>query len=353
MRHYVGLSPVTTGLLDLSDPIACARADAFVRLQEDATPFHLTGWSRAVERACGARAFYLVAEGADGILAVLPCHEIRSMLTGHAISSIGFAVGGGLLGDWMPLIGSMLSIALQTKATVAQVRGGSNLPGGWTIDEESYVSFSRPLASNDDDQLQSIPRKRRAEIRDAMTLGLDVRVGRSDRDLKEHFQVYSQSVRNLGTPVFPPALFREILNEFGENADILTISDNGRPLASVLSLYQDQKVYPYWGGGTAFARRCHANAFLYYSLMCHARSAKSCTEFDFGRSHRGSGAAAFKQGFGFSPVPLVYAQRVVRTSVHRDVKMAQNPFPLARACWRRLPLLVTNRLGPFIARGLG
>ncbi len=50
-----------------------ARIDAFVRDRPEATPFHLTGWSRAVERGCRQRARYLVAERADGgIAGVLP-----------------------------------------------------------------------------------------------------------------------------------------------------------------------------------------------------------------------------------------------------------------------------------------
>ena len=78
----------------LGDAAECARIDGFVREHRDATPFHLTGWSRGVERGCRQRAHYLVAERGDG---VLPLTEVRSRLFGNALVSAGFAVDGGVL----------------------------------------------------------------------------------------------------------------------------------------------------------------------------------------------------------------------------------------------------------------
>ena len=74
-----------------------ARIDAFVRTAPEATPFHLTAWSRAVEKGCGQRARFLIAEQAGQIVGLLPLTEMRSPLFGKALVSAGFAVGGGCL----------------------------------------------------------------------------------------------------------------------------------------------------------------------------------------------------------------------------------------------------------------
>lgn len=351
MNMVLGVAPVSIKTLDLSDRMSCERVDAFVGAHPQSTPFHLTAWSRAIEKACGAKALYLVAEGADGIRAILPAHELPSAMGGRLLVSAGFAVSGGLLGDWMPLVGALLSLAIQRKALMVQIRGGPDLPGGWDVDETTFVTFSRGLAADDAQELAAIPRKRRAEIRRALNMDFVARVGCGPQDLADHFRVYSESVRNLGTPVFPPALFSEVLSEFGDAADILTLCKNGRPIASVLSLYHRGTAYPYWGGGTAAARQCHANALLYYTLMCHARSSKGCHWFDFGRSRRGAGPAAFKKGFGFAAQPLPYALRAVRAP--KDSWMWDYKFPMARACWRQLPLPIANAVGPLISRVLG
>src|SRR3546814_10639736 len=78
--------PLALRTADLDDATECARIDAFVH-DHRGTPFHFTGWSRAVERGCGQRAHYLVAETADGAIAgVLPTSAIRSSLFGAARS---------------------------------------------------------------------------------------------------------------------------------------------------------------------------------------------------------------------------------------------------------------------------
>src|SRR3546814_10708348 len=110
---------------------------------------------------------------------------------------------------------------------------------------------------------------------------------------------------NLGTPVFPRALFEAMLEAFGDDADILTISRDGRPLSSVLSLFSQGTVYPYWGGGTGEARASRANEIMYYALMRHA-ARHGVTRLDLGRPKLGTGPFAFQENWGFKLRPLVY-----------------------------------------------
>ena len=197
----------------------------------------------------------------------------------------------------------------------------------------------------------AIPRKQRAEVRRALGLDLEIVTGTSER--AEHYAVYAESVRNLGTPVFPRALFDSVLDEFGDSADILTVRHNGKAIASVLSLYWRGTAMPYWGGGTREARTWRANDLMYYALMCHARTKKGCTRFDFGRSKAGTGPSAYKQHWGFEGVPLSYSKLSVDGGNLRDINPTNPKFRLQVAVWQRLPLWLANSIGPVISRGLG
>ena len=223
-------------------------------------------------RGAGASAHYLVAERDGRIVAVLPCHEIRSRIFGNALVSSGFAVGGGILGDGSGLAGQMLSLALQRDCVVTEIRGGDLPPGGWDVDDQTYLGFARDLAEDDLSELARLPRKRRAEIRKAHTFGLAYKTGSGINARVMHYRVFSEMVRNLGTPVFPATLFSEVLKSFGKDADILSIFQGDEVLASVLTLYHRGTAYPYWGGGTKEARSWSANEYMYYALMCHARA---------------------------------------------------------------------------------
>ena len=317
---------------------------AFVLSRPEAEPFHLPGWCEAVERGTDQRARLLVAEDERGAIAgILPLTEMRSRLFGSALVSTGFGVGGGVLGEGAETLAEAAwRLAGDLGCASVELRGG-RLPAGWERREGVYAGFARDLPQDDEAILKAIPRKQRAEVRRALGFGLEVKVG---RDLAAHYRVYSESVRNLGTPVFPRALFAAALDLL--DADILTVSRDGRPLASVLSLYLGGTVYPYWGGGTAEARTWRANELMYYELMRHA-ARRGCTRFDFGRSKLSTGAFAFKKNWGFEPEPLVYA---VKGDV-RETNPLSPKYRLQVALWKKLPLALANLIGPPIARGLG
>ncbi|WP_380787196.1 FemAB family XrtA/PEP-CTERM system-associated protein [Sphingomonas sp. R86521] len=342
-------APVAVREVDLRDASECARIAGFVEAAAGATPFHLPDWSLAVQAGCGQRARYLIAERADGSIAgVLPLSEMRSPLFGRALVSTGFGVDGGVLGDAVEeLSDAAWALAQRIGCPSVELRGGA-APDGWTSDATSYLGFARDLAADDDAELLAIPRKQRAEVRRALGFDLEIATG-TDRAIQaEHYRVYAESVRNLGTPVFPAKLFRAVMASM--DADILTVRHEGRAVASVLSLYFRGTVFPYWGGGTAAARGLRANDRMYFALMAHAR-ARGCTRFDFGRSKTGTGAAAFKKNWGFTPEPRSYAKR--SDGPAREVNPLNPKYALMVRTWKKLPLWAANAAGPWISRGLG
>ncbi|MEO9469409.1 FemAB family XrtA/PEP-CTERM system-associated protein [Parasphingorhabdus sp.] len=352
-------SPATNAIRILEQPDSneFARIKAFVEAHEEGTVFHLPDWVSAISEGCGHEWRYLLAEAKDGSLqGILPLHLIHSALFGRALVSSGFAVGGGIL--------SLNDLAARSLADAAwafaecnsfpsvELRGGKSPGSAWQEKKDVYAGFVRPLAEDGEAQLLAIPRKQRAEVRKGLKNDLTVRVGSEEQDRSDHYAVYAESVRNLGTPVFPRALFDAVLDGFGNKADILTVLDGDKPVASVLSLYYRNVVLPYWGGGTWNARRLRANDVMYYALMNHARE-RGCQAFDFGRSKVGTGAWSFKKNWGFEPQPLSYVVRTASGEEARDVNPMSPKYRLQVALWQRLPLPIANRLGPLIARGLG
>lgn len=357
-----GWFPATRGvrLADLADSHDRQRIAAFLADHAQGTPFHSLEWLDAVSAGTANPPLVLMAERGGAITALLPFSEVHSPIFGRVLASTGFAVGGGLLVsndagcDAEALFAAAEELALRRSCPAIELRGGV-LPGtrsGWLIRTDSHCGFVQPLAAGDEEQLLAIPRKQRAEVRKGLANALEVTVGNGEADRAAHYAVYAESVRNLGTPVFPRALFDAVLDRFGEDADILTVRHMGAAVASVLSLYHRGAVMPYWGGGTYAARRLRANDRMYYELMLHARR-RGCARFDFGRSKTGSGAYDFKRNWGFEPEPLSYATWTAPGAEKRDADPTSARHALQIAVWQRLPLAVANRLGPWIARGLG
>jgi FemAB-related protein (PEP-CTERM system-associated) len=353
----VPVHPVKPGLsvAALNDAAAW---DAYVAGHADATPFHSRAWCEAITKATGHICHVLAARDVSGAIAgLLPLHHIRSPLFGQALVASGFAVDGGLLANDEVAAAALADAAAALAASLGvpsvELRGGPQPESdGWRREEGVYAGFARGLAADDEAELLAVPRKQRAEVRKALETDLTVTTGRDAAERRDHYRIYATSVRNLGTPVFPKALFDAVLDAFGDDADILTVREGGQAVSSVLSLYWRGTVMPYWGGGTADARKSRANERMYFALMLHARS-KGCTRFDFGRSKVGTGPFAYKKNWGFEPQPLVYARWLAPGETPRDTNPNSAKYRLQVDLWKKLPLWAANRIGPLIARGLG
>lgn len=341
---------------DLADPRDCAAIEAFLVDAAGSTPFHLPGWSRAIRRGCGQRPHYLIAERAGIVAGVLPLIDIRSPVVGRSLTSVGFAVEGGILAadDRVhdALEGAGLALAQRLGAPTFELRGGRVSGEGWHLDDTTYLDFARDLTADHESELLAIPKRQRAEVRKAFANELTVTTGRGAKDLAAHYRVYSESVRNLGTPIFPRALFRTMLDELGERADILTVWQGDRPLSSTLNVYWAGTMFPFWGGGVREARALRANERMYYGYACHAID-RGCRRLDLGRSKAGTGPAAFKKNFGYPARPLTYWRRTLDGAPPRTVNPLDPKYARKTELWKKLPLPVANLIGPWIARGLG
>ena len=173
-----------------------------------------------------------------------------------------------------------------------------------------------------------------------------------DESVDALFRVYAESVRNLGTPVFPKKYFSTLRQVFGSACDIVVVRDGDKPVSAVMNFYFKDTVMPYHGGGTSAARKTGANDFLYWEVMRRA-AARGLKRFDFGRSKAGTGAFAFKKNWGFEPEWLEY-EYWLKPGTTLPAKNPSNPkYALFIAIWKRLPLPLANMLGPLLVRNLG
>ncbi len=352
MNAPFALMRETVRVADLQQPDEVARVEGFVA-EHGGSVFHTPAWLLAVQKGTGQRACGLVAEVGGSLTGWLPLTEVHSPIFGRALTSSGFAVEGGVLAEdedtARNLCDAVREFAHRRSCPTVELRGPAS-GTGWLVREDSHCGFVTTLCEDDDEQLKAIPRKQRAEVRKGLRRDLRVTTGSTPLDRASHFAVYAESVRNLGTPVFPKSLFSAVLDRL--DADILTVWDGPTPVASVLSLYHDGAVMPYWGGGTWAARHLRANDRMYYELMLHARR-RGCDRFDFGRSKTGSGAWNFKKNWGFDPQPLSYASWTAPGHEPRDADPTSAKHQSRIALWKKLPLPLANRIGPLIARGLG
>jgi len=329
------------------------RWDKFVAHCPEATFFHRAGWEEVIQRTFGHATYFLYAE-ADGVIqGVLPLGHINSRLFGKALISLPFCVQGGIAASTVEARVALEQAACELAGSLAvdylEMRNPVRRHPAWPVKEDLYVGFRKAIDPDPEVNLKAIPRKQRAMVRKGIEAGL---VAQDDDDIDRLFIAYSESVRNLGTPVLPRRYFRILKEVFGENCRVLTVTLDGSLVASVLSFYFRDQVLPYYGGGTELARQVKGNDFMYWELL-----RRSCEQgiriFDYGRSKLGSGSYSFKKNWGFTPEPLFYEYHLVKARQLPNINPTNPKYRLFIDLWKRLPLPLSRWLGPLIARDLG
>jgi FemAB-related protein (PEP-CTERM system-associated) len=335
------------------DASSAARWDDYVRVAEAATFFHRAGWKPVLERAFGHRGLFLYAEQDGVISGVLPLAQVKSLLFGNSLSSLPFCVYGGIVAD-SPEASDALRAAACAKADslgvdALELRNTRVSGAGWPV-KELYFTFRKPIEPDDDANLKAIPNRQRAMIRKGIAEGLE---SEWNDGVERLYRVYSESVRNLGTPVFSARYLQILSEEFADDCSVLMITHKGQDVAGVMSFYFRDEVLPYYGGSTAAARSIKGvNHFMYWELMRRSRE-QGYKLFDFGRSKAGTGPYSFKKNFGFEAEPLPYEYYLVKSQAVPDVNPTNPKYRLLIDAWTRLPLPVANFIGPFLARSLG
>jgi FemAB-related protein (PEP-CTERM system-associated) len=326
--------------------------NAFVHAEADGTFFHLAEWRDVLDRAFGHRTHYLLVERGGQLVGVLPLAEVKSVLFGHALVSTPFCVYGGIVAQdesaHAALEEAACSLARDLRVDHIEMRNRHRRHPDWPC-KDLYVTFRKAIDPDSERNMLAIPRKQRAMVRKGFKEELRVEV---DEQVDRHYDMYSESLRNLGTPVFSKRYLRILKDVFGEACDIVTILKDDRAVASVLNFYFRDEVLPYYGGGTQEARAVAGNDFMYWQVMERARE-KGCRVFDYGRSKRGTGAYDFKTYWGFEPEPLYYEYYLVKRKEMPNLSPTNPKFGKAIELWRRMPLKVTQLVGPPVAKYLG
>jgi len=335
-----------------TDEAERSRWNAYVFAHPQATFFHRAEWKKVIESAFDHRTYFLVAERAGTICGVLPLGHIKSRLFGNSLISTPFCVYGGVLAD-----DPRAEAALRQRASeLANSLGVDHLElrhrefhdSKW-LRKSLYVTFRRTIDAEHEKNMLAIPRKQRAMVRKGIKAGL---VSSIDDNVDRFFEQYATSVRNLGTPVFAKKYFELLLQTFGKDCEVLTITSGGVPVSSVLNFYFRDEVLPYYGGGGTAARAVAANDFMYWEVMRRAAE-RGIRVFDYGRSKEGTGSYSFKKNWGFEPEPMHYEYQLVRARDIPDINPLNPKYRLFIQLWQRLPLGVSKFIGPKLSRDLG
>lgn len=327
-----------------------ARAwDRYIGLSPNGTFFHLSGWMKVLKNTFGYEPCYLYAESDNEIYGVLPLFYLNNFLSGKTLVSLPFGVYGGICADDEYVEGCLLEEAkklIKEKGAkyleLRHLKPVKDMPV-----KDLYETFIKELPKDKNECLNQLPRKTRAATRKSISFGLETEFG--THLLKDFYNIYAISVRNLGSPVFPYKYLTLLTKEFKDNILVMNVKYKGKAIASVFTFIYKDTVIPYYAGSLPQYFKIQPNNFMYLKLMEWGVE-NGYRYFDFGRSKKGTGSHHFKVLHGFEPKPLYYQYYLNSIDKIPDISPKNKKLELVINAWKKLPVWLTRLIGPEISK---
>ncbi len=217
------------------------------------------------------------------------------------------------------------------------------------IDRWCYTPYDfktgllRPLPPSVDMLWSELAAKVRNQIRKARRCGCTVQAGGVEL-LTDFYTVFSENMRDLGSPVHAPELFRNLANNESIQTGIIVISLHGQPAAAAVVLLHNDTLYNPWASSLRRYRPSCANMLLYWSMLEYAIG-NDCLWFDFGRSSPDAPTCRFKVQWGAGMEPLLW-----HVFSRKPKKWDPRSESLAYDSWKTIDLDRSRRDGPAIRR---
>jgi len=326
--------------------------DAFVAQADGSTFCHRAAWGEVLRDALGAECRDLVARDASGaIRGVLPLARVRSLMFGDYLVSLPFLNAGGPIGDAVAcqqLTGRAAGLARELDVDLLELRTRDAPPSDAVEIVARKVTVRLALPASAAELWESFPAKLRSQIRRSQREGLEARFGLEQRHA--FYEVFARHMRELGTPVLPQAFFERVAQQFDDLVVFGVVYRASEPVAAGCGFVWRDELEITWASALRAHQRVAPNMQLYWAFMEQAIS-RGAQVFDFGRCTPGGGTHHFKRQWGGADVPLAWAQWSSR-GLHATPSPERPVYRAAAAVWQRLPLFLTRRLGPVLARRL-
>lgn len=332
--------------------------DEYIDSKPGSLYFHRYGWAECLVATYGLRVFRLAAKDMAGnIIGVLPLIFFSPQDGEKRLISMPYTDAAGVVAEnsetSSQLINTALQLALELGADHLEIRQagleeiGAFPPGcmQWPCYTRHAfkTGLSRTLPLTSDALWHDLSSKVRNQIRKARRSGCRAKIGGSEL-LPDFFAVFSENMRDLGSPVHTQTLFQHVADYLPGSMHVAVVFREDTPVASAILLKYRATLFNPWASSLRRERLFCPNMLLYFSMLDLAVQMK-CEIFDFGRSSPDASTCRFKLQWGAVMQPLlwhVYSRSGCNWHPERE--------SLTYEYWKSISLSDSRKYGPALRR---
>lgn len=319
-----------------------------------ASLYHRYEWKNLIERTFNHQGYnFLARDSEKNIVGVLPTTRLKSRLFGDFGVSMPYFNYGGVLANSPAIATQLLEQAASDYntlgATHLEVRSTQANLIAWPASTDK-VSMIRALPNTPEELDQQLGSKLRAQIKRAQRENTQALIGGIEL-LEQFYAVFATNMRDLGTPVYSKSLFANILTQWPQQASIVVIQLDGKPVATAFLLGHGDMLEIPWASTLKKVNPLSINMLLYWEVLSFAIG-KQYNYFDFGRSSKNHNTYRFKKQWGAKPVQHHWYYWLQEGQAMPALKPDNPKFKLAISLWQKLPVFVSKIIGPFVVKNL-
>ena len=285
---------------------------------------------------------------------LLPLAHVSSVLFGRYLVSLPYLNSNGVVADspdvQQALITRAVELAEELNVRHLELRHETPivhpaLDGSLT----SKVQMRMALPKSAELLWKSYDAKVRNQVRKGEKHELEVVWG-GENLLDDFHAVVGHNMRDLGSPSYGRVFFSCILGTFSDRAELCLVRAGTTPIAAALLLHGPGITeVPTASSLREYNATC-ANMLMYRHLLDRAVE-RGQSVFDFGRSTLDGPTFKFKKQWGATPTPSHW-QYALRGGSVGELRPDNPRYQRAIQLWKRLPVRLTQWIGPEIVRGI-
>lgn len=331
--------------------------DGYGVANPESTFSHRFFWGECLAAAYRMPMYRLAAKhrsGDQAFAGILPLMLFTAPDQDRRLISLPYTDAAGIVAEdaaiGTELLTAALDLAVELGAVHVELRHADenanfqdtarNIDDSWRHTAHTFKTGLRRSLSESADQLWTLlSAKVRNQVRKARKCGCTSVVGGIEL-VDDFYAVFSENMRDLGSPVHAPGLFQMLLSEQSMGARVVVVYLGGQPVAAAIVFAHNASLCNPWASSLRSYRPSCPNMLLYWTMLELAVNS-GCRWFDFGRSSPGAATCRFKCRWGAVMQPLVW--HVYSRKPHSWDPHAET---LVDDAWKSLDLPTSRLNGP-------
>lgn len=342
--------------ITIINPLDFPGWDDLVLTNKTCSFFHSSSWARVLHESYQYKPLYFTIIKDKKILVLIPCMEVKSMLTGKRGVSLPFSdYSEPLISEGYSsknIFNYLVKYGKDNGWKSLEIRGG-NISFSDLHPSSSYYGHTLVLSKYDDKIFSTFRNSTKRNIKKATKEGVTIGRHQSLEAIKEFYRLNCMTRKEHGLPPQPFYFFRKIFEHIisqNKGFVVLATYKDINIAGAVFFHFGDKAIYKYGASDKNHQHLRANNLVMWEAIKWYAQN--GFNSFCFGRTElENEGLLQFKRGWGIEERKVNYYKYDITKNAF--VSKSESTSPTSTRLFHNMPISLLKMTGSVIYKHFG